>query len=126
MQLSLLDDAPASSGPTKRQKKRMREGWEPINHACRFCGGRLLQKQGAGGGMAVRCAQCDATSSGNHDALCCCGEEVAGLGRVWECFLNPNPTLANPQVVLVRERAFVRKVGRPAARAGKPVNVPEY
>lgn len=126
MQLSLLGDAPVSAGPTRRQKKRMRAGWEPINHACRHCGGRLLQKEGADGVMVVRCPQCDATASGDHESLCCCGEEVAGLGRVWECFVNPAPTRANPQVVLVRERPMAREASRPAQRARKTVSVPEY
>lgn len=126
MQLNLLGDAPVSAGPTRRQKKRMRSGWEPINHACRHCGGRLLQKEGGDGSLVVRCPQCDATAAGDHDALCCCGEEVAGLGRVWECFLNPNPTRANPQVVLVRERAFVRSPSRQAGRAARTVHVPEF
>lgn len=124
MQLNLLEEA-AVAVASLGQKKRRRIGWEPVNHACRHCGGRVLLRESQGGSLVSRCSQCDATAAGGHDALCCCGEEVEGLGRVWECFLNPTRSRANPQIVLVRERAYVRSPERGAARPSRAVHVAE-
>lgn len=111
---------------TRRQKERLkRGGWEPINHACRHCGGRLLQKQGGDKETIVRCIQCDATVTGKHEDLCCCGEEVTGYGAIWECFVNPDRSPTNPQVILVRERALPRVV-QAKPKPYKPVLIPEF
>lgn len=124
MQLSLIEGA-ADAAVTGRQKSRRRAGWDPVNHACRHCGGRLLVRENADATSVVRCPQCDASAVGVHDSLCCCGEEVSGLGRVWECFVNPNPTPANPNIVLVRERHYARVPVGMTVRPSRAVNVPE-
>lgn len=127
MQLNLIDLPADAVAPTsRRQHGRMRAGWEPVGHACRNCGGRLIQRENPDKTSVVRCPQCDSQAVGGHDALCCCGEEVSGLGRVWECFVNPNPTRANPQVVLVRERELARDIRDTKKHSSNPVRVPDF
>lgn len=84
----------------------------------------MLQKQGDNAENIVRCIQCDATVTGKHEDLCCCGEEVLGYGAIWECFVNPERTPANPQVILVRERSLPRVVRE--KKPYKPVRIPEF
>lgn len=67
-----------------------------LNHACRICGGRLLQSS-----TEVRCAECGVTaphSEGKktYRSLCFCGEKI-GL----RCKNNPNQTPESPQEVIV-------------------------
>lgn len=97
---------PASAG-RKHQLGPVRPtpaGWAVSDHACRHCVGRVLTSTNAEGLPIARCAQCGATSNGEHDALCWCGQEMPGHGRVFECVRNPDASLTDPHEIIVRER----------------------
>lgn len=79
--------------------------WEVTDHACRFCLGRVLQRDHKGG-SEVRCAQCGGRADGDSISLCCCGADCGQVGVVLECYKNPNVTNAVPHEIMVRERAI--------------------
>ncbi len=79
--------------------------WELTQHACRFCFGRILQRTKKGMVIEVLCAECHQAAQGEPHAICCCGAECGALGQALECFTNPDRSDANPQVIMVRERA---------------------
>ena len=80
--------------------------WSLSDHACRFCFGRVLQREERGKIVEVRCAECGKAAPGAAHTVCCCGADYGALDRVLECFRNPNMTEAIPQEILVRERAL--------------------
>ena len=43
-------------------------GYSLVDHACRHCGGRIVQ-----GGDTFRCSTCGATTCGRPDEVCGCG-----------------------------------------------------
>jgi hypothetical protein len=55
--------------------------------------------------VEVLCAECHKTAAGEPPAICCCGADCGALGMALECFSNPDRSEANPQVIMVRERA---------------------
>jgi hypothetical protein len=76
--------------------------WAILDHVCRFCYGRLLQRKNDQGESIVRCADCDTEVTGRVEGLCACGAklrsgQLAGLA----CKVNPNPTIAQPARVVV-------------------------
>lgn len=96
------------------------------DHSCRHCMGPLLRREADDGAMVVRCAECGTTEHGGHSALCWCGVEIRGHSAVFECFRNPNVTLAVPQEVLVREIPLVVAPEKPIGRICNPVRIEGY
>jgi len=88
-----------------RSDDHLRRRWELTPHACRFCFGRVLQRSKRGEVVEVLCAECHKMASGGPFAICCCGADCGALGQALECFSNPERSEANPQVIMVRERA---------------------
>ncbi|HEX7641970.1 MAG TPA: hypothetical protein VF472_07110 [Burkholderiaceae bacterium] len=89
----------------ERGDSRLLRRWELTLHACRFCFGRVLQRSRRGVPVEVLCAECHETAPGGPLSICCCGADCGALGHALECFSNPQRSEANPQVVMVRERA---------------------
>ena len=98
------------------------ETWEIIDHACRHCMGRLVQRENDSGDTITRCCECGASEVGEHDALCWCGVEVREE-KAFECFRNLNQSMSAPQEILVRERPRVQAPKREAPRRLNPVVV---
>jgi hypothetical protein len=74
-----------------------REGWEPVDHACRFCGGRVAQR-----GQTFECFHCGArTERGVVADICGCGLEGANGQRPFACQPNSNRTPQNPAVIVI-------------------------
>lgn len=119
MQLSFFDSAIEA---VKRLGRPKASGWELVDHACRHCSGRLLERVRADGVKVYRCCECEATEVGTHEALCWCGCDDPALGRVWECVRNERKTDVMPQAVLVRERVNI-STGPSGARRLSPVRV---
>lgn len=77
-----------------------------VNHACRHCGGRVLQA-----GEFYRCSVCAAGSIGSPKEMCGCGVlPNAKLGRSqMRCGINPNKSVQSPAeiVILLDDRVAV-------------------
>lgn len=72
-------------------------GWTPTDHACRFCGGRVMAR-----GVERRCHNCGAsTMTGIVKDICGCGLASAPGRYPFRCERNPNPTPANPAAVII-------------------------
>lgn len=87
-------------------------GFAWAGHACRFCTGRLIARDGADGGPTVfECGQCDLKAKGAPDAICGCGmlpRPAAALGRGapaswprWRCVPNPTRCVASPAAIVI-------------------------
>lgn len=98
--------------------------FELIDHCCRLCGGRLLQRSGEGGPVQVRCAECAALAEcAPHErlpyaALCFCGVRLAsGADAGLRCRRAEKRSPERPQEVVVRhEPAPDGKRRRPVPR----------
>lgn len=78
------------------------EGWEPIDHACRFCGGRIMQR-----GSAFMCFSCGArTEAGPVSDICGCGLKGPGGSRPFRCTFNPAPSPSNPAIIVIERIAL--------------------
>lgn len=77
--------------------------WTLVDHACRYCFGRVLGRKVRGKIVEVRCAECGKGEQGEAASICCCGMECGALGHALECFRNPSPSAENPQEIMVRE-----------------------
>lgn len=77
------------------------EVWELIDHVCKHCFGRLLQRHDEDG-VTVRCAECETEVRGAVGGLCACGAKLPN-GRLagLKCKVNPSPTLEQPARVVV-------------------------
>lgn len=73
------------------------DGWEPAEHACRFCGGRIARQ-----GKAYRCFHCDAaTERGVVADICGCGLQGANGMRPFICAVNPDRSPQNPAIIVI-------------------------
>lgn len=108
------------------KKKKGSSGWEFTDHACKHCMGRVLRRVNPGGVVVVRCAECGASATGEHEALCWCGVEVRQHGNIFECYRNPEVSLGVPQEILVREKPIVKLERRSEPRRSNPVRVDGY
>ena len=74
-----------------------RGGWMPADHACRFCGGRIMER-----GAEFHCFNCEAaTLSGAVRDICGCGLS-AGRGLYpFRCAPNPAQSPANPAAIVI-------------------------
>lgn len=110
--------------PSLPPKTAVREfAWWLSDHICRHCLGRLVWRR-QGRRVVVRCAKCGAEAEGGPDALCCCGREVQGFGRMFECVRNPEKSPEFPAEIVMRERPWTPAVQAPRLR--KPVYVREF
>lgn len=93
----------------RRRAARHPGGWILADHACKACMGRILVRLQHGQMVESRCAECGAHADSDYTAVCCCGAEAGTLGRILECFRNPQVSAQVPQEVLVRERSIEAK-----------------
>lgn len=100
-----ITSVPQPANLPKQAVPRRPSGWQLADHACRSCFGRVLQRVVRGRVVEVRCAECGAHGEGEHTAICCCGASIGAIGKILECYRNPNVSKAVPQEVLIRERA---------------------
>ena len=71
MQFDLfLEAQEGACGSKKRAAKD--EVWALVDHACSFCGGRILRRT-VGADVQFRCSECGETGHGRVESLCCCG-----------------------------------------------------
>lgn len=60
--------------------------WELVDHVCRICFGRLLERDGV-----VKCSNCGAELRGHVRDLCCCGLKLkTGKNAGIKCVRNKN------------------------------------
>ena len=83
-------------------KKIGAEGWTLTTHACRFCGGRVLQS-----GIWFMCATCEARCTHAPIGICGCGIMPAARPKgapqgPFTCAPNPNRGPSSPAVYVVR------------------------
>lgn len=64
--------------------------WRLTDHACSFCGGRVLWRETARGRRQFRCSECGQTGEVRVETLCCCGVRDADGRRLLECVRNPD------------------------------------
>jgi hypothetical protein len=105
----LMDEVRKACGTTDHlsdETRHLSEGWTFIDHACRYCGGRILRKSERGK-YFNRCAECGAITEGPYETLCTCGVEVGTHGKAFECFRRPDEITQTKQEILVRERPNV-------------------
>lgn len=124
-QLDLFGTDGGGSRAQKKSRPNYAAGWELVDHACRNCLGRVLvRRDHKGEPVETRCAECGTRAAGGYLEICCCGADCGALGRVLECFPNPEVTPAVPQEVLVRERPIeATDIER---RTARPVSVKGY
>jgi len=77
--------------------------WSLVLHACRTCGGRILEAEGL-----YRCSTCGAQCLNRPDGICGCGafpfrskQPGAPLASPFRCGLNPNQGPQNPAEVVI-------------------------
>lgn len=80
----------------------MSERWEMLDHACRYCYGRLLRTTTDDGSIVVRCSECETEVRERVENLCACGAKLRS-GRLagLKCQVNPSPTIAQPARIVV-------------------------
>lgn len=111
LQIPLFDaeDPATVSSPARpaalpvRRRTVAPPSWVLVDHACRFCFGRVLARKERGKVVQVRCAECGKSEHADTASICCCGTECGALGRALQCFRNPAPSAENPQEIMVRE-----------------------
>lgn len=85
--------------------------YEPIDHACRACFGRLGNEviDGKRTGI-VRCMECGFEGKG-HLSVCACGTKLrTGLDAGLRCIRNPDVTADMPNEIIVRSAVEVKGV----------------
>ena len=82
---------------------------EPVwaDHACRFCGGRLLSRA-VDGGTVFECGQCSVKAQRAPDAICGCGtlprpasSRPGAAWPRWRCVPNPTRCVASPAAIVI-------------------------
>lgn len=75
-------------------------GWSLTAHACRFCGGRVLQS-----GIWFMCATCESRCTYSPVGICGCGMFPSARTKssnVFRCIANPTPGPSCPARIVVR------------------------
>lgn len=128
-----MDSRLTEEGKTEEGKKA--QAGDPdlfglLDHACRICGGRLLQRRLASGGREVRCAECGTVAelapaaAHPYKALCFCGARLpTGVDAGLRCIRNPQRTHEQPQEVVVRYVPEEEAATRRAPTRRRPVRV---
>jgi hypothetical protein len=72
-------------------------------HACRFCLGRILERDGV-----FMCSVCETSATGNVAAICGCGMRSStqldlpkGLRAAYQCSVNADRTIVNPARIVI-------------------------
>lgn len=78
--------------------------WILSDHACRFCGSRILRDADAQ--SLYRCASCGVTSQTGPENLCGCGLTLvtgsqAKPAALYRCAANPRKTPDNPADIVI-------------------------
>lgn len=86
------------------------ERWMPTDHACRECGGRVVQVTNAGptggGNPVYRCADCGNSSSGmSTDCICWCGFAHKGQNENPHRCVNVETARKDPVFKLALQQA---------------------
>lgn len=86
-------EIPVSKGP---------DGWTLTAHACRHCGGRVLQS-----GIHFMCATCESRCSRNPAGICGCGmfpcvRPKGSAAGLFACIVNPSRGPSSPAAIVVR------------------------
>lgn len=75
--------------------------WRILDHVCRVCLGRLLERS-EDGKRIVRCAECGLEAEGVHRDLCACGvRQRGGKDAGMRCGRNPGISPERPQEIVV-------------------------
>lgn len=73
-------------------------GWTLTDHACRYCGGRIL----ANGGQ-FSCATCGAVTQHEPHGICGCGMMQVGRARgSFRCVANPDKGAHSPAEIVIQ------------------------
>ena len=89
---------------------RCEGGWERVDHACRFCGARVLTRLDE-----YACSSCQARTRGGPDGICGCGTHLGPIPKTkkqieamrqrkpmaWHCAPNPNQGPLNPADIVI-------------------------
>jgi len=83
-------------------------GWMLTDHACRYCGGRVLSSIDSLGQHLVRCAECGTELHGEVQDLCACGERLNnGKPAGFRCVRNAAKSASVPtEVVVIYEEGY--------------------
>jgi hypothetical protein len=71
-------------------------GWTIVDHACRHCFGRVLERDGV-----FRCADCAAETNGGAAGICGCGIVTEGGRKLFRCAANPVPSATSLALVVI-------------------------
>jgi hypothetical protein len=63
--------------------------WRLTEHACGYCGGRILSA--VDDESHVRCSCCDAEDGDGPHSFCYCGADMGDAPMEFGCILNPDP-----------------------------------
>jgi hypothetical protein len=72
-----------------------RSGWTLVDHCCRFCLGRVAQKD-----VRFRCTGCGSSSTEKPDPICGCGLRVNGK-RHHRCLVNDHRSPSYPAEIVI-------------------------
>jgi hypothetical protein len=75
--------------------------WALVDHACRFCGSRVLAD-----GDDFRCSSCGAHCRGTPSGICGCGlnlpvKQPVDAAPLYRCEANPNRGAGSPLEVVI-------------------------
>jgi hypothetical protein len=78
--------------------------WRVVDHVCKKCFGRILERDLHDGSVAARCADCAAESDGGGAAsLCACSALPKGFRTRLQCVKNDRPCEEVPSEIVVVE-----------------------
>ena len=78
------------------------DGWALTAHACRHCGGRVMQA-----GVHFMCATCESRCAHNPSGICGCGMFPSARAKgsangLFTCIANPTRGPSSPAAIVVR------------------------
>lgn len=74
---------------------RPARAWQLVDHACRFCGARVLAD-----GDDYRCSSCTARGRGSPTGICGCGLTMSDP-PLFRCAVNPHQGVASPAEIVI-------------------------
>lgn len=75
----------------------MSGGWLPVDHACRFCLGRIMESVDEPGRFWCPC--CGATARDKVIDICGCGAKAPG--KKYRCRRNKHRSPSNPSEIVI-------------------------
>lgn len=88
--------------------------WGWVDHACRFCGARLVVRPDAKGQPVYECGTCGVSSNGAPEGICGCGVHLGTKARAkgpfapappgmrWRCVPNPSRGPASLATIVIQ------------------------